>query len=137
MQTYNLNRLFTGPTGTYGRLGNWYTVELPWNNGDNHPDLSCILPGAVNFEWVMSPHFGFLVPRATNTPGRTLIELHPSNWISDLLGCIGIGMDINLVGGKLGVENSDKAFQQFFSLAQYEPLEQIPEPFQIVIQNYF
>jgi len=113
-----LNRLFTGPKGTFGKIAgtSFYTLELPWNNGDNHPDLSCILPGQYQAQLVMSPHFGFLVPRLQNVPGRTLIEQHPANFPSDLLGCIGIGAGIDILEGQTAIINSDVAFHDYMTM---------------------
>src|SRR5882724_9246250 len=38
-----------------------------------------------------SPHFQMLLPRLHDVPGRTDIEIHPANAITDLQGCIGVG----------------------------------------------
>jgi len=123
METYTLYRIISIAGMLIGRLLNLYTIELPYNNGDNHPDLSCIPAGIYNVIWVMSPDFGFLVPQLQDVNGRTFIEMHKANWPSDLLGCIGLGKDINLVEAKLGIENSGIAFDEFASLTNRQPFK--------------
>lgn len=87
--------------GTFGKMlfpdGWWcYTVERPWL--DNKPRVSCIPDGVYSLGLRYSP----TVSRITrgryqegweiqDVPGRTYIMVHPANWPTDLLGCMGVG----------------------------------------------
>ena len=51
----------------------------------------CIPAGTYRVGLYLSPHFGFLVPRLFDVPGRDFIELHPGNSYKDFHGCIGVG----------------------------------------------
>jgi Family of unknown function (DUF5675) len=51
----------------------------------------CIPAGTYPADLYPSPHFGFIVPRLTNVPGRVDIEVHPGNSCKDFHGCIGVG----------------------------------------------
>ena len=51
----------------------------------------CIPAGTYHIGLYPSPHFGFLVPRLLDVPGRDFIEMHPGNSFKDFHGCIGVG----------------------------------------------
>lgn len=78
--------------------GTWfsYTIELPKVTYDG--SNICIPVGTYTIQKYLSPHWGFEVPLLQNVPGRTEIEMHPSNWAINpdtkkafLLGCIALG----------------------------------------------
>jgi hypothetical protein len=66
-----------------------WTLELPWK-GNEH-DVSCIPVGTYRVQMLPSDHFKRLMPHVQNVPGRTAVEIHPANKVTDLLGCIGVG----------------------------------------------
>ena len=72
-------------------LGVCQTLELPWNGGDNHPNVSCILPGRYRIVPYFSPHLKREVLAVLNVQGRSDIEIHNANKPSQLLGCIAVG----------------------------------------------
>ena len=83
------------PTGTLGTLSidgkfECFTLERP-SEQSGGPAPFCIPVGTYGIDWFDSPHFQTIVPLLKDVPGRTQIEIHPSNWISDLLGCIAVG----------------------------------------------
>ena len=72
------------------------TLELPWK--DNKEDVSCIPTGTYKYKKWFSPHFNRTVLRLENVPNRTNILIHPANYVSELRGCIAVGLyekDIN------------------------------------------
>jgi len=86
----------TGPC-TRGRLflpsGEFlaYTLERPWNDGQNRHDLDCILPGTYELKFELSPHFGRQLLHLQGVPGRDHVMVHPANNVDELLGCIALG----------------------------------------------
>jgi hypothetical protein len=68
-----------------------FTLEKPWNGGDNEPQTSCILPGRYRIALHASPHLGATVPMLLDVPGRTYILIHWGNQAKDVLGCILVG----------------------------------------------
>lgn len=35
------------------------------------------------------------IPQVLDVPGRTSIEIHPANWVTELLGCLATGFSLN------------------------------------------
>lgn len=109
LMPYFLTRQPNTPDSTFGRWTDsqgkqlCVTVELPWNN--NHPETSCIPTGTFLFESYNSPKHG-QVWMAQGVPDRSNIEVHNANWAKQLLGCIGVGKNIELIEGIMGVSNS-------------------------------
>lgn len=76
------------------------TLELPWRN--DQPDVSCVPIGTYDLNPYESPVKG-LVYRLHNPQlgvygygvvppgGRSAVEMHPGNWVTDSLGCILVG----------------------------------------------
>lgn len=84
------------------------TLELPWE--DNHPEESCIPVGVYVLTWWESPTHGWVL-RVHDVPGRTDIEIHPANKVTELLGCIGVGMSEHMSFGEPYVQESHRAMQ--------------------------
>ncbi len=85
------------PTGTLGKLSvdglfECFTLERPTEKSGG-PEPFCIPIGIYRVSIIFSPHFQMLVPWIMDVPGRTNIEIHPANWISDLLGCVAVGQN--------------------------------------------
>ena len=64
------------------------TLERPWL--ENKTDVSCIPPGTYRMTHFNSPSKGkvFLLH---DVPGRSMIEMHIANRVSELAGCVAVG----------------------------------------------
>lgn len=67
-----------------------YTLERPYTDFDFKP----IPEGKYPLVMRPSAKFGRLMPHIENVPGRTGIEIHCGNHVSDSEGCILIGMQL-------------------------------------------
>ncbi len=102
------------------------TLELP--DLLNQKRISCIPEGIYTCVKHTSPKFGECI-HITNVPNRDEILIHPANYKSDLLGCVGVGdthIDINADGLK-DITNSKKTMERF--------LKVVPNTFQLVVKN--
>ncbi len=99
-----------------------YTIERPWLN--NQHNVSCIPAGTYDVEEFNSPKHGN-VWHVLNVPQRDMIEIHPANFASELLGCIGVGDEIGLIGGVPAVLHSQNTFTELKSI--------LPDKFQLTI----
>lgn len=54
-------------------------------------DHPCIPEGTYEIELYASPANHRIVPLLLDVPGRSMIEIHPANKVSELLGCIAVG----------------------------------------------
>jgi hypothetical protein len=102
------------------------TLELVWKN--NERKQSCIPEGAYEVVKHESPTFGacFWIK---NVPNRAEILIHPANYYSDLLGCVGVGQahtDIN-GDGLRDITNSKKTMETLLKL--------LPSKFKLEIVN--
>jgi len=81
-------------TGGVLTCGDWtcYTLELPWMSGANLHGQSAILEGRYKISIYYSPRLESDVLLLHDVPGRLMIEIHPANKPSELLGCIAVGM---------------------------------------------
>lgn len=77
------------------------SLERPWGITD-HP---CIPEGTYPIITYYSPHNKREVPLLENVPGRSMIEIHPANHVSELLGCIAPGVNDNQGGVKYSIMN--------------------------------
>ncbi len=108
--------------GTTGRLfvdGSQFcfTLERPDARfGDAHP---CIPAGEYRVVLHHSPHFERLMPLLEDVPGRSDIEIHWGNFVSDFEGCIGVGSTRGeLPDGSPSIRNSRTTFEELFSAIQ-------------------
>ncbi len=122
---YTIQRQPSTPEGTFGQ---WFgdgeqlcvTVERP-DTGD-HP---CVAPGNYHFKQFNSPSKGD-VWLMTNPPeGRSMIEVHPANLASELLGCIAPGDTYGMIDGVRAVMNSKNTFSMLKS--------KLPDEFDLTI----
>jgi hypothetical protein len=123
-----LERFCYSPQGTFGRLLNWYTIELPWQY--NERNVSCVPQGtwlAKRFHSVKHPNTFEL-----SIPARTGILFHVGNTKDDFQGCIGLGKSLGVVNSKWAIQESGKAFAEFMeylkddqefrlTITQYKP----------------
>ena len=104
--------------GTFGELlfdGELFckTLELPWR--DNKRNVSCIPLGLYRCIRRSSRHFG-MVYEVVDVPERDGILFHPGNLISDIRGCIAVGMSYGYLGSVRGVLNSRLAFNKLMDI---------------------
>jgi len=118
-----IKRFAHHPTGTLGvmqipsnQLHTFYTIERPWLN--NKPFESCIPLGEYSIKWKESPKFGMCY-EVENVEERTHILLHVANFPTDVVGCIGLGMD--LMGDRIAVASSKLAMEKFHDLTGGRP----------------
>jgi len=98
-----------------------FTLELPWL--DNKKSISCIRSGKYEIRFREEPTPMTMKYRKKydwfhwhlqliGVKGRSGIYIHIANTVKDLLGCIGIGKQINT---DLFLANSTKAYKAFYS----------------------
>lgn len=125
-----LIRVAYTPHGTFGvllgeeRVPFAVTLERPWL--DNRPSVgdvpgSCIPEGAYrclrcrrspDYGYKDSPKFGDTF-QVVEVPGRTTILFHKGNLDDDTRGCILVGEQFALVGGRPGIAASAAGFAEF------------------------
>jgi len=140
LRTHILNREPSRDAGTFGKLvldtgETFYTGELPWR--DNHPDYSCIPPAIYRCEWALSPSKGWCY-HVRNVPDRQNVLIHAGNWcgdttkvnltttrryLSDVLGCILLGMSVGILKQQPAILQSRDAVQKFNDLMAGESFE--------------
>lgn len=120
-----LTRFAYTKDGVFGRWGRFQTIEEEWR--DNQPRISCIptTMGRAPYHCVRSVFHrgGYPTFEITNVPDRTLIKVHRANTQEDLLGCVGMGLDLGVLkvkdedsfqlAHKLAVLSSKKAFESW------------------------
>jgi hypothetical protein len=81
------------PNGTVGYMDiagyRLQTMERPWLL--NESGKSCIFEGTYLVERDYSGRWQYY--SITGTVGRTFIEIHPANKVSQLAGCLALGME--------------------------------------------
>jgi hypothetical protein len=116
--TLHLERAAYLPKGTFGRLyfpggESIWTLECPWEN--NVPNISCIPEGLYG---LTRDTFKNRYPnyRVVNPPpGRYGIEIHIANYVKDLQGCIGVGLDL---GTQWNIMNSEEALDWMMEILE-------------------
>lgn len=83
------------PSGTFGRLGPFVTVEEEWQ--DNRSRISCIPTGSYVCERSTFHRGGYATFEVLDVEGRSLIKFHVANTEEDLLGCIGLGLSLGVL----------------------------------------
>lgn len=123
----HLHRFVSDSEGTFGYMifpdgTTMPTVERPWLN--NAPNISAIPVGTYTLRKRRSPLIERLTKgkylegwEVTNVKGRSYIMVHIANWPNDLEGCIGVGLQHNVIpknGVPLkAVSQSSKAYDLF------------------------
>ena len=119
--------LFRCPSRSYGTFGTlvlpedrrcYSTLELPWK--DNKKDESCVPSGDYEIEYTQSPSHGTYSYEILDVPGRTGIRFDIANRISELLGCVAVGMNIGHDGTDRYIEDSRIAIKSIERLLNYE-----------------
>lgn len=133
-----LTRAPSTDQGTFGTFvfedgTSFHSLELPWR--DNEHGTSCIPPGEYICHWIISPKHGECY-QVLNVLDRNMIEIHSANfagdankgYISQLLGCIALGMSIGTLDGQLAILNSKGAIAAFEA-------KQAKQDFQLTIRE--
>lgn len=98
----------------------FYTLEDPWNN--NEVGNSCIPIGEYGL--VLGMFYGgdgvggkkdYPTYELQNVSGRDLIKIHVANMITQLLGCIALGLELGYMNNLWCVQKSQLAFDTFMS----------------------
>lgn len=121
MKKLTLLRTVSSDKGTLGILyyNNdilCYTLELPWK--DNKTSISCVPCGTYRCELWNSPKFG-MTYELQDVPGRSKILIHKGNWVTDINGCVLVGMQQSILDGsnnRYSVFNSTEAFRKFVKI---------------------
>lgn len=122
-----LQRFDSSDHGTFGRLGPWFTGELPWR--DNAPLISCIPAGTYPVTWAWSPRLRKWTYRLDNVPERSGILVHSGNFVGDrslgyraqFLGCISLGERLGVMEGQKALLVSRPAVRAFEELMGRRP----------------
>ena len=130
MKTVWLVREPSTDMGTFGKfstpLRSFVSGELPWRN--NVQGLSCVPIGAYICKWQYSPSHKKNVYHLQAVPDRTDCEIHPGNYCgdtskmnvdaneplrTDVLGCVLLGMNKEMILGQMMLGQSRTAIQLF------------------------
>lgn len=96
-----------------------FTLERPWKN--NLPEVSCIPKGEYRATLNSTSKFGFPVWQLQDVQGRSAIEIHPANLVSQLEGCIALGYSIHhFTKPDEDLEDSREAFNDFMEFTKGE-----------------
>jgi len=88
-------------------IDSWFSLELPWKNNEKY--VSCIPCNEYIAYKHDSPKFGATL-WIQDVPNRSEILIHPANFYSDLLGCVGIGKDLKWINRDSDVDVSASRF---------------------------
>ena len=116
MTTVWITRIAYTPFGTFGTLefNNFrcYTLQRPYDG--NIPYKSCIPTGSYSMKkGTFAAGGGYSNYEVDYVEGRTNIEMHIGNTISDTKGCILLGSELSTDGIILGIKDSEDAFKRF------------------------
>lgn len=88
-----------------------HSIELPWVN--NLPNVSCIPPGKYRVEWGITGKHPEGIYVIQNVPGRTFIEFHSGDDITQIEGCILLGYELKMWIGLDELNRSWEAVHDF------------------------
>lgn len=118
-----LIRYETSSQGTFGKMGSWFTGELPWRY--NQSNISCIPVGSYRAVYSYSPHLKRFAYVLQNVPNREGIRIHSANFCGEtppykkqLNGCISLGSSTGILDGQKGVFQSVVAIRQMEQLME-------------------
>jgi hypothetical protein len=116
MTTVWITRIAYTPHGTFGILevNNFrcYTLERPYDG--NLPYKSCIPTGGYTMKrGTFAAGGGYINYEIDYVEGRSNIEIHIGNSITNTKGCILLGAGLSNNGSLLGISDSKKAFDKF------------------------
>lgn len=119
MRTVTLQRIESGDDGTFGRLLDWFSGELPQRG--NAPSISCIPAGQYLCRKTYSPRFRRPMILVDGVEHRTGIQVHAANLMGDaalqrrcqLNGCIALGERLGTMDGQKALLLSQPAVRGF------------------------
>lgn len=128
---FKVRRIEQDARGTWGIAEVWHgpicvfrchTIELPWRN--NESMVSCIPAGRYPMAFTMSNRFKRKLWEVKNVKGRAGIRIHAANKVSELRGCIALGMNrVDIDGdGVIDIGRSRGAMDLFHSAVGVGPL---------------
>lgn len=89
-----------------------WALELPWNN--NEESISCIPAGSYDLVLEWSPKYKMMLYEIKGVKGRTECKFHIANYLSELEGCVAVGVDLGTTGrSQYCVRDSKIAFDRF------------------------
>lgn len=124
MNTYILRRARQTGDATYGELrteGGWViclTLEEPWRM--NKRNISCIPPGSYRMVKRLSPKRGIYVWELVDVPGRSNIQIHAGNFLSDTEGCPLVGLQHSDPEAPPSIHDSQRAFRMWMGATEPE-----------------
>ncbi len=80
-----------------GKVVSLASLELPWL--DNQRMISCIPEGTYQVKKTWSPAFKKNMWLVQDVPNRSGIRIHSANFVSQLLGCVSLGLSIEDING--------------------------------------
>lgn len=90
------------------------TLELPWK--DNTPNVSCFPTGMYEVHLEYSHRYNRKLWEVKGVEGRSEIKFHIANFLTDLRGCVGVGLyQSHDSDGQRSVLKSAKAFDRFMA----------------------
>jgi hypothetical protein len=124
VNTYILRTLEQTNDGTFGELlteGGWkiaLTLEEPWR--ENQRGKSCIPAGTYKMFKRLSPARGIFVWELKDVPGRSNIQIHVGNFLTDTEGCILVGFQHSDPGAPPSIHDSKRAFRSWMGITEPE-----------------
>ena len=106
-----LTRFESTDQGTFGRLGQYFTLERQWL--DNQSGISCIPEGEYKVIRTRSLRLHRITFRLLGTAPRDGILIHSANLSTQLQGCIALGEKIGWLDGKKALLLSRPAVAAF------------------------
>ena len=101
-----------------GHIPTFVTLELPFL--DNQSNISSIPLGHYKLSLrSASKSLTADIGKAyelKDVPSRSDILIHVANTVSDLKGCVGLGMSYGLIGDTYGITDSRKAYRRMMKL---------------------
>jgi len=121
LKEFKLVRTVSTLKGTLGLLYHdtdfvCYTLELPWNSNERR--VSCIPALYYRCEIWNSPKFGFTF-EVMGVPNRSKILIHKGNWLTDINGCVLVGLQQSIL------DNSNARYSVFKSTDAFNKIKGI------------
>lgn len=102
--------IYRCPSTPQGTFGAWFIENKPFCVSLERPDKGdhpCVPTGTYQCNWFNSPHNGWCY--LIKDFGDRMIEIHPANRYTDLLGCIAPGRRFGVIEGVPAVLESGAA----------------------------
>lgn len=90
------------------------TLELPWKH--NNVDISCIPMGEYEIFLRKDSSRGYNLYEIKSVDGRTNIQIHVGNYLSQIKGCMLTGKVPELKDGKYWIPSSQDMYNKFMKM---------------------